>query len=298
MKKFITLLCCLFVFSCSKNKTENQLNSKQDTIYKGNKDENSTNSKIDENQINKKQGLNYVKIFMYEGGQYNPTAREGYIIKHDNNICTGCFFEYDVNDERIKGIYEFSYSDLIGDILDFKYRQITLDYLKTGDYTYFEAQGEIYHQYMQVKKQKVTDTTSLKQWDDIKSFREYYKIEKLPEEALKQLPELSKYLNIQTNFYNKNLPKYSDVRGTLINETNVNVLTEIMGKPDDVFNYKDFEWDVYYFAIQKNGKVGHLVFRINGLYPRKIDEITFYNPGDKIRVGLSYFVSPVSQKNN
>jgi hypothetical protein len=286
INSIIIIFGVILLVSCSKDKTKNKESSKV-------VNEIDSVEKID---VVSQNGLNYVKIFMIEGSQFSPNEREGYIIKHQNNITTGCFFEYNLKNRNVRGIYEFSNSELNDYILNFNYNQVSLDYLKTGKPTSYIAQGEIYNQYMLVKKQKITDSTSVKNWKDVESFKEYYKMNELPKEALEQLPELAKFINFETLKPNKNVPMYSEIRGTLIQETNISLLEEMMGKPDEIFDNKNLEWNVYYFAVQKNGIIGHLVFRINGIHPRLIDEITFYNPGDKIRMGYSYFVSPINKQ--
>ncbi|GAA4776816.1 MULTISPECIES: hypothetical protein [Flavobacterium] len=289
------IIVTLLSVSCQNPKeTPPKENGKNQTIEQND----SVASTTEEEHTNKAKGLNYVKVFMFPENDYTPTQQSGIIVKYQNGACTGCLFTYNPK-HNLKEICEFKDCELEGNIIQFSYKQVTLNYFKTGDYNYFEGYGEIYEQFMTFKKQDVTKNNDLKKWDEIEGFTECYKEEQIPNEILNAMPELSKYLNLEileNNVASKNLPSYADIRGTLIQETNISTIKEMLGEPDDIFDYNQLEWDVYYFVAQKNGKVGHLAIRINGLSPRIIDEVTFYNPGDRIRLFNSYYISPIKPK--
>ncbi len=279
-----------FCVSCSKNKNDNQPVISQSTELND-----SIGSTVEKKLTNKAKGLSYVKIFMLPEDQYKPTQKSGIIIKLQNETCTGCLFTYNPK-HNLKEICEFQNCRLIGSTLEFNYKQVTLNYFETGDYNYFVGYAEVYEQFLSFKKQDVTKSPEMKKWDDIEGFSEYNKEEQLPDDIINNMPELLKFTTLETYEINQSLPSYSEVRGTLIQETNVSTIKEILGEPDDIFDYNQLEWDVYYFAVQKNGKVGHLAIRINGLHPRTIDEVTFYNPGDRIKLFNSYYISPTRPK--
>lgn len=286
MKKIILATILIVIWSCVKSKNENKETDKSTPKTEA----------IENIETNKQNGLNYVKIFMKEGEQFRPSEREGFIIKYQNNSSTGGFFIYDLLNPKIKDFNEFSNNKLNDEVLDFDYKQVTLDFLTTGDYTYYTAQAEIYNQFMQVKKQKLADDVELTDWNDIENSDEYNKIDELPKEALEQLPELAEFINLKTIVPNINVPMYSEIRGSLIQETNINVIKELLGEPDETFNKNTLEWYVYFFSVQKNNKLGHLVIRFQRFHPQVIDEVTFYSPGDKINLGYSYFISPTTPK--
>lgn len=85
------------------------------------------------------------------------------------------------------------------------------------------------------------------------------------------------------------LPKYSEVRGTLINSKDPNLADKLLGKPNEVFQKSLLTYSLYYFAATQNGKKVHVrvVYDHRNNY---IDEVTSHQLGVKIQVGRFNFI--------
>lgn len=272
MKKLMLATFLLVVGSCAKNKNENNpIENKNYSIE--------TKEKV--NEINN----DFTKIYMSRANSLRLSEYRGVIIKKVNDIYSGCAFIYDTEgDSVLNEINEFKSIEVNNNNIFYSCDRLTLDGHKL-----FMAKGEMDNKILRFQFKFENNS----EWG--KSYTEYDLVNDLPVDAYVYLPKLNQFLNeknsekVQTT---KDLPSYSEIRGTLIQETNILAIKELLGEPDETFNKNTLEWYVYFFAVQKNGEVGHLAIRFQRFHPQVIDEVTFYTPGDKVKLGYSYFISP------
>ncbi|GAA3608986.1 hypothetical protein Q4Q39_17420 [Flavivirga amylovorans] len=84
-----------------------------------------------------------------------------------------------------------------------------------------------------------------------------------------------------TNTKKDNLPKYSEIRGVLINSKDPNEADKLLGKPNEVFQKNLLTYSLYYFGATQNSKKIH----VRVVYDHRnnlVDEVTSHELGAKI----------------
>lgn len=85
------------------------------------------------------------------------------------------------------------------------------------------------------------------------------------------------------------LPKYSEIRGAVINSKDPNEADRLLGKPNEVFQKNLLTYSLYYFAAIQNGEKVH----VRVVYDHRnnlVDEVTSHELGVKIQVGRFNFI--------
>lgn len=285
MKKLLIAIGILLTFSCSNNENEplsidksNIENQNNDTIV-------TTEKPVKENQST-------VQIFINEKGadSFAPKMREGFIFKWNNDKLTGCYFIYDPEQNAIlNDVMNIKTFNLYEDgSFEFNYKAIAI-----GDASgIVNVSGELY------EGESIYFKTKCEDCFEYSGGETFQLVESLPSEAYNYLPELKKYTSTEktsTSSTKKDIPKYSDIRATLINETDPNAIEDLLGEADEEYSHTKTTWHIYYFAAEKNGQIGHLKITQRGLWNGVIDEVKYYSPGSRIRIGAQYLNSPTTR---